>query len=100
MELFKSKKRDYARINIEYDSESKNQKIAEVRGDEFTIASVIGALIHNLLQDGFDRELLEHAIEKSLKDSKKKIQVKEIKLSKETEDELREIIEKIVKEEK
>ena len=99
--MFKmNENREFAKINIEYDSNLKTQKIAEVEGDEETIASLLGTLIYKLIDSGFDKELLEYAIEKALKDSKKKtnkIEVKEIHISKENEDEFKKFLEKLLK---
>lgn len=93
--------RDFAKIHIEYDSYNEKQKMAVVEGDEVTIASTIGALIHNLLESGFDREILEYAISKALNDSyktrKKDVHVHEIHISKENEKEFAQILDKILK---
>ncbi len=92
--------RKYARINVEFDSNLKVQKIAEVEGDELTIASLIGAMIHSLIENGFDRDLLEYTILKELKDSKKQqknIEIKEIHISKDNEDEFKNLLEKLLK---
>ena len=96
-----NKEREYAKIYIEYDSKKEKQGEAIIQGDETTISSIIGALIHNLIISGFDRELLEYAILKALKDSEKSksknIKVHEIHISKDNEKELEEVLRKIVK---
>ena len=95
-----SKERSYAKINIEYDSNLKMQKIAEVEGDPEAISSILEVLVYKLIESGFDRELLEHAILKALKDSEKKttkIEVQEIHVSKEYEEEFKNLLEKMVK---
>lgn len=91
------KERFYAKINLEFDSEKigRGQK-QEIIGDEITIAALIGGTIHQLLEEGFDRKILERAIEEGLNENlTKKIQVKEIKLNDENKQELKEILKKL-----
>ncbi|MBR4260922.1 MAG: hypothetical protein IKQ33_03085 [Clostridia bacterium] len=88
----------YAEINLKFDSTKKSEKQQQiVKGDEITISSLIGALIHNLLESGFDRHMLEHAIEEGLKE-KKKIQVKEIHITKENAKDFEELLKKLTRE--
>lgn len=94
--------REYAKIHIEVDSKKSKNNVGIVEGDEVTISAAIGALIHNLIEDGFDREILEYAIKTGLEDCKKKrthktIQVKEIHINEENEKEFKELLEKIMK---
>lgn len=94
--------REYAKIHIEVNSKKFKNNEAIVEGDEVTISAVIGALIHNLIEDGFDRDILEFAVKKGLEDSKKKgnhkkIQIKEIHIDEENEKEFKELLEKIMK---
>lgn len=99
MSVFKENEKYYGEINLKFDSTIKGEKQQQiVKGDEITISSLVGALIHNLLESGFDREMLEHAIKKGLNDSKKKpkIQVKEIHITEENEKEFKELLKKIV----
>ena len=99
--MFKmNENREFAKINIEYDSNLKIQKIAEVEGDEATIASLLGSLIYKLIDSGFDRELLEYAVAKALKDSKKKtskIEIKEILIKGEQAKEFKEYLDNLLK---
>lgn len=93
--------RDYAKIHIEYDSEDKNTKLAIVEGDEVTLASVIAAMIKNMLESGFNRELLESVIKMALEDSKKKEEkthITEIHISKENAKDFEELLKKLMKE--
>ena len=88
----------YAEVNLKFDSTKKSEKQQQiVKGDEITISSLIGALIHNLLESGFDRHMLEHAIEEGLKE-KKKIQVKEIHITKENAKDFEELLKKLTRE--
>lgn len=92
-----NEERFYAEINLKFDSENKTGKqIQVVKGDEKTISALIRALIKNLLESGFDRKMLEFAIEQGLNKSKneeKKIEVKEIHITKEFAETLKKIIE-------
>ena len=103
MKLFEDEK-FYEEINLKFDSTKKGEKQQQiVKGDEVTISSLIGALIHNLIESGFDRHLLEHAIEQGLNESKKKekkIEVKEIHITKENAKEFEELLKKITGEDK
>lgn len=88
----------YGEINLKFDSREKKTQKQIVKGDEETLSALIGALIHNLLESGFDRRLLEHAIEKALNETenkKSKIQVKEIKITKDNEEDFKELLKKI-----
>lgn len=95
-----NEKRFYAEINLKFDSENKTGKQSQVvKGDEETISALIGALIKNLLESGFDRKMLEYAIEQGLNKSKKeekKIEVKEIYITKENAKEFAETLKKII----
>ncbi|MBR3002940.1 MAG: hypothetical protein IKF38_05225 [Clostridia bacterium] len=88
----------YAEINLKFDSTKKSEKQQQiVKGDEITISSLIGALIHNLLESGFDRHMLEHAIQEGLKEEKK-IHVKEIHITKENAKDFEELLKKLTRE--
>ena len=95
-----NEERFYAEINLKFDSENKTGKQKQVvKGDEETISALIGALIKNLLESGFDRKMLEYAIEQGLNKSKKeekKIEVKEIHITKENAKEFAETLKKII----
>lgn len=85
----------YGEINLKFDSREKKVQKQIVKGDEETLSALIGALIHNLLESGFDRKMLEYAIEKGLNETenkKSKIQLKEIKI---TEEEFKELLKKL-----
>lgn len=97
---FGNKQRFYGKIDIEFDSNKKEKQVQVVTGDDITISSLVGALIHNLLESGFDREMLEYAICKGLNDTKvkkAKIEVKEIHISKENEEEFKKFLDKVLK---
>lgn len=100
MEIKKGE-RFYAKINLEFDSEKIGQpQRQEITGDEVTIASLIGSTLHYLLEHGFDRKVLEHAIQNGLNESKKekqtkKIQVKEIHLNDGDAEELKNLLKKL-----
>ena len=100
MGLFDRKNREYAKIHIEFDIDKKGEGTIEVEGDEVSLASAIGVLIHNMLRKGFDREILEFSILKALKDTKKKeknnIHVHEVHISKENEKEFKELLNKLM----
>ena len=99
MSLFGEKEKFYGEINLKFDSTIKNEKQQQiVKGDEVTISSLIGALIHNLLESGFDRDILESAIKQGLEDSKKKpkIEVKEIHITDENAKEFEALLKKLV----
>lgn len=103
MSLFEENEKFYGEINLKFDSTKKSEKQQQiVKGDEITISSLIGALIHNLLESGFDRQILEHAIEQGLNESKrkKKIQVKEIHITDENAKEFEALLKKLVGEER
>lgn len=88
----------YGEINLKFDSREKKTQKQIVKGDEETLSALIGALIHNLLESGFDRKLLEYTIEKALNETenkKSKIQVKEIKMTKDNEEDFKELLKKI-----
>lgn len=95
-----NEERFYAEINLKFDSENKTGKQKQVvKGDEETISALIGDLIKNLLESGFDRKMLEYAIEQGLNKSKKeekKIEVKEIHITKENAKEFAETLKKII----
>lgn len=85
----------YGEINLKFDSREKKVQKQIVKGDEEMLSALIGALIHNLLESGFDRKMLEYAIEKGLNETenkKSKIQLKEIKI---TEEEFKELLKKL-----
>lgn len=89
---------NYGEINIKYDSRKIGTQKQVVKGDEETLSALIGALIHNLLESGFDRKMLEYAIEQGLnktENKKSKIQLKEIKITKDNEKEFKELLKKI-----
>ena len=103
MSLFGKTEKFYGEINLKFDSTIKDEKQQQiVRGDEVTISALIGALIHNLLESGFDRKTLEHAIKQGLEDGEKKpkIEVKEIHITDENAKEFEALLEKLVGEEK
>lgn len=88
----------YGEINLKFDSREKKTQKQFVKGDEETLSALIGALIHNLLESGFDRKMLEYAIEKGLNETenkKSKIQLKEIKITKDNEEEFKELLKKL-----
>lgn len=62
----------YGEINLKFDSREKKTQKQIVKGDEETLSALIGALIHNLLESGFDRKMLEYAIEKGLNETENK----------------------------
>lgn len=102
MGLFNSNEKYYGEINLKFDSTKRGVSQPQiVKGDEVTISSMIGALIHNLLESGFDRHMLEHAIDEGLERGKKKstkVEVKEIHITKENAKEFEELLKKLVKE--
>lgn len=100
--LSENEQRSYAKIALEFDSRKKGQKQLQViEGDEETIASLIGATIKKILDEGFDRKLLEYAIDEGLGRSKKnKIQVKEIHISEENAKDFEELLKKLTGEDK
>lgn len=103
MKIFNEEEKFYGEINLKYDSTIKGEKQQQiVKGDEITISSLIGALIHNLLVSGFDRQILEYSINQGLNDSKKKpkIEVKEIHITNENAKEFEELLNKLIGEEK
>ena len=100
MGLFDRNNKEYAKIHIEFDIDKKGEGTIEVEGDEVSLASAIGVLIHNMLRKGFDREILEFSILEALKDTKKKeknnIHVHEVHISKENEKEFKELLNKLM----
>ena len=92
----KNEERCYAKINLEFDSTKKGIQKQEIIGDEETIASLLRATITKLLESGFDREILEYAIKKGLNHNIKKIQVKEIHITKDNEKEFKELLSKLM----
>ena len=103
MALFEKEEKFYGEINLKYDSTVKDKKQVQiVKGDELTISALVGALIHNLLEGGFDRELLEHGIKEGLEDNRKKpnIEIKEIHITDENAKEFAELLKKIAREDK
>lgn len=93
---------EYGKIQLQYDSRIKGVKQMQiVEGDEETIASLLGATIAKLLDGGFDRELLEYAIDNGLKRNKKQeIHIKEIHLSDENAKEFEKLLDRLMKGEK
>lgn len=100
MGLFdKEKNRNYVKIHLEFDSSKSIQKPCVVEGDEETIAAVIGSLIKNLLENGFDEEILRNAIKFGLKERpyfNKNIVVKEIKVDKNRVKDIEELLNKLM----
>lgn len=100
MGLFdKEKNRNYVKIHLEFDSSKSIQKPCVVEGDEETIAAVIGSLIKNLLENGFDEEILRDAIKFGLKERpyfNKNIVVKEIKVDKNRTKDIEELLNKLM----
>lgn len=100
MGLFdKEKNRNYVKIHLEFDSSKSIQKPCVVKGDEETIAAVIGSLIKNLLENGFDEEILRDAIKFGLKERpyfNKNIVVKEIKVDKNRAKDIEELLNKLM----
>ena len=100
MGLFDRNNKEYAKIHIEFDIDKKGEGTIEVEGDDASLASAIGVLIHNMLRKGFDREILEFSILEALKDTKKKeknnIHVHEVHISKENEKEFKELLNKLM----
>mgnify|MGYP003256537103 FL=1 len=100
MGLFdKEKNRNYVKIHLEFDSSKSIQKPCVVEGDEETIAAVIGSLIKNLLENGFDEEILRDAIKFELKERpyfNKNIVVKEIKVDKNRAKDIEELLNKLM----
>ena len=89
---------NYGEINLKYDSRERKGQKQVVKGDEETLSALIGALIKNLLESGFDREMLEYAIEQGLnkiENKKSKIQLKEIRITKDNEEEFKELLKKL-----
>lgn len=100
MGLFdKEKNRNYVKIHLEFDSSKSIQKPCVVEGDEETIAAVIGSLIKNLLENGFDEEILRDAIKFGLKERpyfNKNIVVKEIKVDKNRAKDIEELLNELM----
>jgi|GEM_PF-7046758 len=100
MGLFdKKKNRNYVKIHLEFDSSKSIQKPCVVEGDKETIAAVIGSLIKNLLENGFDEEILRDAIKFGLKERpyfNKNIVVKEIKVDKNRTKDIEELLNKLM----
>lgn len=100
MGLFdKEKNRNYVKIHLEFDSSKSIQKPCVVEGDEETIAAVIGSLIKNLLENGFDEEILRDTIKFGLKERpyfNKNIVVKEIKVDKNRAKDIEELLNKLM----
>lgn len=97
--MFKSEKIDYeyGKIQLQFDSRKKGEKQVQIiEGDEETLSALIGSMIRNLLDNGFDRELLEYAINEGLgKVKKKKIQVKEIHITDENAKDFEKLLRKL-----
>lgn len=87
----------YGKIYLHFDSRIKGAKQEQVvEGDQETVASLIGCTIRVLLENGFDRELLEHAINNGLGKSKKnKIEVKKFQLSDEDAKDFEKLLKKL-----
>lgn len=83
MGLFKNK--DYAEIHIKFDERKQDEEMIKVEGTQEGLAASIGALIQSMLEDGFNREILEMSILYALEESKKnkKSKVKVIKVDNE-----------------
>lgn len=83
MGLFKNK--DYAEIHIKFDERKQDEEMIKVEGTQKGLAASIGALIQSMLEDGFNREILEMSILYALEESKKnkKSKVKVIKVDNE-----------------
>lgn len=100
MKLFdKEKNRNYVKIHLEFDSSKSIQKPCVIEGDEETIAAVIGSLIKNLLENGFDEKILRDAIKFGLKERpyfNKNIVVKEIKVDKNKAKDIEELLNKLM----
>lgn len=91
----KNEERCYAKIQLEYDSENKKVQKQVITGDEETIASLLGAAIHHLIESGFDKEILEYAVKQGFETEEKKVKVTEIHISKDNEKELKDLLKKL-----
>jgi hypothetical protein len=100
MGLFdKEKNKNYVKIHLEFDGSKSVKKPCVVEGDEETIAAVIGSLIKNLLENGFDEDILRDAIRFGLKDRSyfnKNISVKQIKVDKNKAKDIEELLNKLM----
>ena len=95
--MIKDQEVRYAKIHLSFDSRKKGEKQLQViEGDEETICALIGATLRQLLESGFDRELLEHAIDESLcRNKKKKVEIKKFQLSDDDAKNFEELLKKI-----
>lgn len=94
-------KKFYAKINLELDSSKRYPQKQEVAGSDHDIAVLIGAFIAGLLDEGFDEKLLKASIESAFEVTEKEkrkqnINIKEIRLDAESEEALKDILNKII----
>lgn len=78
------------KIKIEVDEFKSNKANIEIVGDEMSLMYLLAMLLRQLQDMGISKELLQGAINVGIE--KEKIQVREIRLNKEQEEKLKEIL--------
>lgn len=85
------------KISVEID-DKKEKADTEVEGNLPSILTAVALLVSNLKEHNIPSELIKGAVEIGLEEKEKsKIEVKEIHISKENEDELKKILDKVLK---
>lgn len=87
-----------SKIIVKVDEKKKKANV-EIEGSLTSILTAISALVNNLKEHNIPSELIKGAVEIGLGEEKdkRKIEVKEIRISKENEDEFKKMLDKLLK---